>query len=150
MVAELSENHCEVTAAGSIQEAETLLRSGSFDVVLANPLLTGLKLRPPAPILIALGEMIHEDAFDCLPKQFGIGHLRSMLRRIRAHVDLRRENEDLRRVLSPTLGMKTLQALERSHIENVLAIAENQDQAAEILGITTVTLWRKRKEYGLP
>ena len=38
----------------------------------------------------------------------------------------------------------------RAHIEQVLAVEPNQERAAEILGITTVTLWRRRKEYGLP
>ena len=46
--------------------------------------------------------------------------------------------------------LRTIDDLEREHIENVLAIEPNQEKAAEILGITTVTLWRKRKEYGLP
>ena len=38
----------------------------------------------------------------------------------------------------------------REHIERVLQSEPNQEKAADILGITTVTLWRKRKEYGLP
>ena len=45
---------------------------------------------------------------------------------------------------------KTLSEWERSHIESVLAVEHNQERAAKILGITAVTLWRKRKEYGLP
>ncbi|MGZ3707543.1 MAG: sigma 54-interacting transcriptional regulator, partial [Bdellovibrionota bacterium] len=44
----------------------------------------------------------------------------------------------------------TLEEIERKHIERVLAIEPNLDKASEILGITKVTLWRKRKEYGLP
>ena len=46
--------------------------------------------------------------------------------------------------------VKTLEQLEREHIERVLAHESNQEKAAAILGITTVTLWRKRKQYGLP
>ncbi len=46
--------------------------------------------------------------------------------------------------------LRTLDELERDQIENVLAVEPNQERAAEILGITTVTLWRKRKQYGLP
>jgi DNA-binding NtrC family response regulator len=46
--------------------------------------------------------------------------------------------------------LRTLEEVEREHIERVLAIETNLDRAAEILGITKVTLWRKRKEYGLP
>jgi DNA-binding NtrC family response regulator len=44
----------------------------------------------------------------------------------------------------------SLEAVEREHIQNVLAQEPNQERAALILGITTVTLWRKRKQYGLP
>lgn len=47
-------------------------------------------------------------------------------------------------------ALKSLEELEREHIERVLAVESNQEKAAQILGITTVTLWRKRKEYGLP
>jgi NtrC-family two-component system response regulator AlgB len=43
----------------------------------------------------------------------------------------------------------TLRELEDAHIRRVLAMEPNQARAAEILGITTVTLWRKRKEMGL-
>jgi DNA-binding NtrC family response regulator len=46
--------------------------------------------------------------------------------------------------------VKTLEQLEREHIEKVLSVESNQERAAAILGITTVTLWRKRKQYGLP
>jgi DNA-binding NtrC family response regulator len=46
--------------------------------------------------------------------------------------------------------VKTLEQLEHEHIERVLAVESNQERAAAILGITTVTLWRKRKQYGLP
>ncbi len=45
---------------------------------------------------------------------------------------------------------KSLDEIEREHIAAVLATEPNQERAAHILGITTVTLWRKRKQYGLP
>lgn len=44
---------------------------------------------------------------------------------------------------------RTLEELEKEQIEKVLQVEERQERAAEILGITTVTLWRKRKQYGL-
>ncbi len=44
----------------------------------------------------------------------------------------------------------TLEELERNHIQEVLQVEPNQEKAAEILGINTTTLWRKRKQYGLP
>ena len=47
-------------------------------------------------------------------------------------------------------GFKTLEEIEKAHIGKVLSAESNQERAATILGITTVTLWRKRKEYGLP
>jgi NtrC-family two-component system response regulator AlgB len=46
--------------------------------------------------------------------------------------------------------LRSLAEVEREHIERVLSQETSQEKAAQILGITTVTLWRKRKEYGLP
>jgi NtrC-family two-component system response regulator AlgB len=45
---------------------------------------------------------------------------------------------------------RSLDDVEREHIARVLSVENNQERAAEILGITTVTLWRKRKQFGLP
>ena len=45
--------------------------------------------------------------------------------------------------------LQSLEAVEREHVERVLSLEPNLEKAAHILGITTVTLWRKRKEYGL-
>ncbi|MEG2004898.1 MAG: sigma-54 dependent transcriptional regulator [Bilophila sp.] len=46
-------------------------------------------------------------------------------------------------------GSLTLRELEAQHIRKVLERGVSMDQAAASLGITTVTLWRKRKELGL-
>lgn len=46
--------------------------------------------------------------------------------------------------------LTTLEETTKRHIEKVLQAEPNLDKAAEILGITKVTLWRRRKEYGLP
>jgi DNA-binding NtrC family response regulator len=43
----------------------------------------------------------------------------------------------------------SLEELERDHIRFALSVESNLEKVAEMLGITTVTLWRKRKEYGL-
>ena len=51
---------------------------------------------------------------------------------------------------APDGPLRSLEDVERQQIERVLAAEPNQERAAEILGITTVTLWRKRKLYGLP
>lgn len=45
--------------------------------------------------------------------------------------------------------IKTLKQIEREHIEFTLSTESNFEKAAQLLGITTVTLWRKRKEYNL-
>ena len=47
-------------------------------------------------------------------------------------------------------GLATLAEVEKQHIVDVLRVESNLEKAAEILGITTVTLWKKRKIYGLP
>jgi NtrC-family two-component system response regulator AlgB len=43
----------------------------------------------------------------------------------------------------------TLEELEREHIRRVLAEAVTLEEAAETLGISTTTLWRKRKRYSI-
>jgi NtrC-family two-component system response regulator AlgB len=43
----------------------------------------------------------------------------------------------------------TMQELERSHIRRVLASSRSIEDACRILGMDSVTLWRKRKKYGL-
>ena len=43
----------------------------------------------------------------------------------------------------------SLAELEKRHIQLVLSRVDCIEEAARILGITTVTLWRKRKQFGL-
>jgi len=43
----------------------------------------------------------------------------------------------------------TLDELERAHIQRVLASSRSIDEACRILGMDSVTLWRKRKKYGM-
>jgi DNA-binding NtrC family response regulator len=43
----------------------------------------------------------------------------------------------------------TLEEMEKNYIARVLESETNLERASEILGITSVTLWRKRKQYGL-
>ncbi|KFN43883.1 sigma-54-dependent transcriptional regulator [Arenimonas oryziterrae] len=46
-------------------------------------------------------------------------------------------------------ALMSLEALERLHIERILAVSDNLESAARTLGIDTSTLYRKRKLYGL-
>ncbi|MBC7659781.1 MAG: sigma-54-dependent Fis family transcriptional regulator [Chitinophagaceae bacterium] len=48
-----------------------------------------------------------------------------------------------------TVKFETLEKIEEQQIRKVLAASRSMDQAAQYLGIDTVTLWRKRKRYGL-
>ncbi|RYZ89891.1 MAG: sigma-54-dependent Fis family transcriptional regulator [Proteobacteria bacterium] len=48
-----------------------------------------------------------------------------------------------------TRAEQTLDEVEELHIRKILASTRSMEQAAQILGIDTVTLWRKRKRYGL-
>jgi len=51
-------------------------------------------------------------------------------------------------VAEPSAG-GSLDALERTHIEQVLAESPTLEQAAARLGIGVTTLWRRRKRYGI-
>jgi len=57
--------------------------------------------------------------------------------------------------LKPLEGMPgagdlvTMEELERTHIRRVLASSRSIEEACRILGMDSVTLWRKRKKYGL-
>ncbi len=43
----------------------------------------------------------------------------------------------------------TMEELERTHIRRVLSSSKSIEEACRILGMDSVTLWRKRKKYGL-
>jgi NtrC-family two-component system response regulator AlgB len=49
----------------------------------------------------------------------------------------------------PESALISVEQIELAHIRAVLAQTKTLDQAAKVLGITGVTLWRKRKKYGL-
>jgi NtrC-family two-component system response regulator AlgB len=54
------------------------------------------------------------------------------------------------RSASPELGDPVpLERIEEIHIRRVLAGARSLEEAAEVLGIDSATLWRRRKKYGI-
>ena len=60
------------------------------------------------------------------------------------------ENRSTAIVPLSSLAGKSLQELEREHINNTLQLTRgNREQAARILGIAPRTLYRKLKEYDL-
>ncbi len=51
---------------------------------------------------------------------------------------------------SPELGDRvSLDRIEELHIRRVLAATRSLEEAAEVLGIDSATLWRRRKKYGI-
>ena len=51
---------------------------------------------------------------------------------------------------SPRLGdLVSLESIEENHIRQVLAATKSLEEAARILGMDPVTLWRRRKKYGI-
>ena len=53
------------------------------------------------------------------------------------------------RAVGESGGEAALAEVEEAQIRKVLGLGVSMDKAAALLGITTVTLWRKRKELGL-
>lgn len=49
----------------------------------------------------------------------------------------------------PESALISMEQTELAHIRAVLSQTKTLDQAAKVLGLTAVTLWRKRKKYGL-
>ena len=49
----------------------------------------------------------------------------------------------------PKVGdLVSLESIEEMHIRQVLAATKSLEEAARILGMDPVTLWRRRKKYG--
>lgn len=57
--------------------------------------------------------------------------------------------EEIRSTQTALDELQTLEEIEKLHIKKVLQIANDLNQAAQILGIDPATLWRKRKRYNL-
>ncbi len=49
----------------------------------------------------------------------------------------------------PPEASASLEEVERDHIRRVLSDAVTLEEAADTLGISVATLWRKRKRYGI-
>jgi len=50
----------------------------------------------------------------------------------------------------PRLGdLVPLETIEELHIRQVLAATKSLEEAARVLGMDPVTLWRRRKKYGI-
>jgi NtrC-family two-component system response regulator AlgB len=65
-------------------------------------------------------------------------------------VDLVSIADSVERKARPRIGDPlSLEDVERSHIQGVMATSASLDAAAKVLGIDVSTLYRKRKEYGL-
>jgi len=65
-------------------------------------------------------------------------------------IDLVSIAESVERKARPRIGdALSLEDVERSHIQGVMATSPSLDAAAKVLGIDVSTLYRKRKEYGL-
>ena len=45
--------------------------------------------------------------------------------------------------------MVPLEKIEENHIRQVLAATNSLEEAARVLGMDPVTLWRRRKKYGI-
>lgn len=157
----IKDMNCVVDQAASVAEAMTLIASTEYDLVLTDFKMaeqTGLDLikktkalRPDVPIVVMTAfasyenavSVVKEGAFDYLPKPFTNMQLFQIIHRIREIISLRRATLQDQPIC-------TIEEMEKNLITRVLKMESNQEKAAEILGITKVTLWRKRKQYDLP
>ncbi|MEI6261589.1 MAG: sigma 54-interacting transcriptional regulator, partial [Deltaproteobacteria bacterium] len=63
-----------------------------------------------------------------------------------AHLPMRMKPAEL----MPNVGDRvSLEKIEELHIRRILASSKSFDEAAKILGMDSVTLWRRRKQYGI-
>jgi two-component system, NtrC family, response regulator AlgB len=63
-----------------------------------------------------------------------------------AHLPMRMKSAEL----MPNVGDRVpLEKIEELHIRRILASTKSFDEAAKILGMDSVTLWRRRKQYGI-
>jgi len=63
-----------------------------------------------------------------------------------AHLPIRMKPAEL----MPNVGDRvSLEKIEELHIRRILASSKSFDEAAKILGMDSVTLWRRRKQYGI-
>jgi len=82
-----------------------------------------------------LRNSIERSVLLCKDSQVGVHHLPLKLKPL--------EHE-------PEAGdLVTMEELERTHIRRVLASSKSIEEACRILGMDSVTFWRKRKKYGL-
>jgi DNA-binding NtrC family response regulator len=103
---------------------------------------------------------IRDEAMQALLSYDWPGNVRELENSIERAVALCRADriarEDLpgrileQRVTVPTTGIQSLQTLERAHIMDTLEkVGWNRKRAAELLNISTTTLWRRLKEFGI-
>jgi len=133
------------------------LRERAEDIpLLIERLLAAAALRNRRP-----GLKLAADAMEALRGYAWPGNVRELRNSIERAAVLSRSDmiarDDLpdrvfrpaaaQRVAAPSAG--TLEDLEREHIRRVLGEAVTLEDAAETLGISTTTLWRKRRRYGL-
>jgi two-component system, NtrC family, response regulator AlgB len=63
-----------------------------------------------------------------------------------AHLPMRMKSAEL----VPSVGDRiSLEKIEELHIRSILASTKSFDEAAKVLGMDPVTLWRRRKHYGI-
>lgn len=132
------------------------LRERPEDVTL----LAGHYLKQSSRINEKAVRRISDDASHRLQSYTWPGNIRELMNTIERSVIMAQGNELGTNDLPPHIAnfnpaaennssLKSLEDVEREHIQNVISHTSSLEEAARVLGIDPATLWRKRKKYQL-
>ncbi|HDZ61825.1 MAG TPA: response regulator [Nitrospirae bacterium] len=162
-----------VTTTYSGPNALKFLDAQEFDVVLTDLKMVKVdgmeilrrcrRLYPDSEVVMITGfasldgavDAMKKGAYHYIAKPIKLDEMRQVVKEALEKIKLKKENTSLREQIEGTFRNKkdripSLEELEMDYIRWVLKdVGGNKTQAAQILEIDRVSLWRKLKKYGL-